>query len=114
MANYKNTPEIEALTVDVALAKLQKYMRRARKGRISHTTAHRIYKWTCRLAHVVFEENPELREHGSLIRYFVAKRGRKDGLRGTALTKFVEEQYEDGTWWKLVPEEVLKGETKLA
>ena len=43
-----------------------------------------------------FLKNPELREHGSLIRYFVAKRGRKDGLRGTALTKFVEEQY--GMW----------------
>jgi hypothetical protein len=65
-------------------------------------------------AHAVFEMHPELREEGSLPRYFVAKAGRKNGLRGKELTAFVEDQYQRGTWWRLVPEAVLKGEPKIS
>jgi len=70
--------------------------------------------WAWEAAHATFQLHPELREEGSLLRYFVAKEGRRMGLRGTALTQFVEGQYRDGTWWKLVPESVLKGEPKPA
>ena len=67
--------------------------------------------WAMEAAHSVFEMHPELREDGSLMRYFVAKKGRKSGLRGKALTEFVEAEYRNGTWWKLVPDAVLKDAT---
>ena len=70
--------------------------------------------WSMEAAHAVFELHPELREEGSLLRYFVAKEGRKQGLRGAALTEFVEREYQNGTWWKLVPEDVLMGKPKVA
>jgi hypothetical protein len=68
--------------------------------------------WAMDAAHAAFELHPELREEGSLLRYFVAKEGRKNGLRGAALTTFVESEFSAGTWWHLVPESVLKEESK--
>jgi hypothetical protein len=65
-------------------------------------------EWTMEAAHAVFELHPELREEGSLLRYFVAREGRKQGIFGAALTEFVESQFQAGTWWRYVPEEVLK------
>lgn len=74
----------------------------------------KVYALTVEAAHAAFDIFPELREEGSLPRYFVAKEARMRGLRGAAVTEFVEREYQAGTWWKLVPEEVLKGEAKVA
>lgn len=71
-----------------------------------------LRSWAIEAAHTVFELHPELREEGSLARYFVAKKARKAGLRGAKVTEFVEQEYQQGTWWKLVPQNVLKGEPK--
>jgi hypothetical protein len=65
-------------------------------------------EWTVETAHAVFELHPELREDGSLLRYFVAKAGRTQGIYGKSLTEFIEKEYEKGTWWKHIPEEILK------
>ena len=70
--------------------------------------------WAMEAAHSVFEMHPELREEGSLPRYFVAKEARKQGLRGSAVTAFVDREYAAGTWWKLVPEDVLLGKPKAS
>jgi hypothetical protein len=53
-------------------------------------------KWARRLAHSVLTLHPELREEGSLERYFVARLGRERGYRGAELTTFVEQAYESG------------------
>jgi len=58
-------------------------------------------------AHACFEIFPELREEGSLFRYFVVMEARKHGLRGTAVTEFVEKAFADGTWWKYCPQELI-------
>ena len=68
--------------------------------------------WAREAAHAVFDLHPELREEGSLFRYFVAKSGRHKGLRGVDLTDFIEREYQQGTWWHLVPEDVLLGKPK--
>jgi len=68
----------------------------------------KVKKWASMAAHAIFEAHPDLREDNSLPRYFVAKVGRKQGIYGAALTEFVEKEYEKGTWWKHIPEEVLK------
>lgn len=93
--------------------KLSHHMR-CYASRPSNTRHAKIKKWTAFTAHAVFEMHPELREDGSLPRYFVAKAGRKQGIYGAALTEFVESKYQDGTWWRLVPEEVLLGKLKTA
>jgi hypothetical protein len=53
-------------------------------------------KWSRRLAHAALTLHPELREEGSLERYFVARLGRERGYRGVELTAFVEEAYQSG------------------
>jgi hypothetical protein len=53
-------------------------------------------KWGRRLAHAVLTLHPELREEGSLERYFVARLGRERGYRGAELTAFVEQAYQSG------------------
>ena len=53
-------------------------------------------KWSRRLAHAALTLHPELREEGSLERYFVAKLGRERGYRGVELTGFVDQAYESG------------------
>lgn len=53
-------------------------------------------KWSRRLAHAAYALHPELREEGSLERYFVAKLGRERGYRGAELTAFVEQAYASG------------------
>jgi len=68
-------------------------------------------EWSIEAAHAVFELHPELREEGSLFRYFVAKAGREQKIYGRDLTEFVENEYQTGTWWKHIPEEVLKAST---
>jgi len=65
-------------------------------------------EWTVEAAHAVFELHPELREEGSMLRYFVAKSGRAQGIYGKALTEYIENEYQQGTWWKHIPEEILK------
>jgi hypothetical protein len=40
--------------------------------------------------------HPELREEGSLERYFVARLGRDRGYYGAELTAFVDQAYESG------------------
>lgn len=42
------------------------------------------------------DASPELREEGSLERYFVARLGRERGYYGVELTTFVEQAYESG------------------
>ena len=53
-------------------------------------------KWSRRLAHAALTLHPELREEGSLERYFVARLGRERGYRGAELTTFVEQAYKSG------------------
>jgi hypothetical protein len=53
-------------------------------------------KWSRRLAHAALTLHPELREEGSLERYFVAKLGRERGYRGVELTAFVDQAYDCG------------------
>lgn len=53
-------------------------------------------KWSRRLAHAALTLHPELREEGSLERYFVARLGRERGYRGVELTAFVENAYQSG------------------
>jgi hypothetical protein len=53
-------------------------------------------KWSRRLAHAALTLHPELREKGSLERYFVAKLGRERGYYGAELTAFVDEAYKSG------------------
>src|ERR1700691_5012962 len=53
-------------------------------------------KWSRRLAHAALTLHPELREEGSLERYFVARLGRVRGYRGAELTTFVEQAYKSG------------------
>ncbi len=53
-------------------------------------------KWSRRLAHAALTLHPELREEGSLERYFVARLGRERGYRGDELTTFVDQAYESG------------------
>ncbi len=53
-------------------------------------------KWSRRLAHAALTLHPELREEGSLERYFVAGLGRERGYRGAELTTFVEQAYQSG------------------
>jgi len=69
-----------------------------------------LITWTRELAHAVFELHPELREDNTLPRYFVAKEARRRGLRGQKVTEFVDREFAEGTWWKLVPDGVLKGD----
>ena len=110
-------PEINSMSfeekLDYAHMKLSNHRdnfeRRPSKGR-----AFKVRKWASIIGHFVYAAHPELREEGSLPRYFVAKAARKEGLRGADVTTFVEKQFEDGTWWKLVPEDVLKGKLKVA
>jgi hypothetical protein len=109
MLDRETMPVAERL--EKSLAKLHAHLRRGCQNSEQRNHAR---NWAAEAAHAVFELHPELREDGSLPRYFVAKEGRKMGLRGAALTEFVESKYRDGTWWKLVPESVLKGEPKPA
>jgi len=53
-------------------------------------------KWSRRLAHAALTLHPELREDGSLERYFVARLGRERGYRGAELSAFVEQAYQSG------------------
>lgn len=53
-------------------------------------------KWARRLAHAALTLHPELREEGSLERYFVARLGREQGYSGVDLTTFVEQAYKSG------------------
>ena len=69
---------------------------------------YKVTKWAGMAAHAIFEAHPELREEGSLIRYFIGKEGRKHGFYGKALTEFIEQEFHAGTWYKHVPDEVLK------
>ena len=84
------------------------------RGRLNNVQRGHAKGWAIEAAHAVFQLHPDLREEGSLPRYFVAKEGRSRGLRGAALTEFVEQEYQQGTWWKLVPEEVLLGKPEVS
>lgn len=69
---------------------------------------YKVRKWAGMAAHAIFESHPELREEHSLVRYFVAKAGRAQGIHGKALTEFVNQEFNKGSWYKHVPEDVLK------
>ena len=60
------------------------------RPRVAGRQRRHLESWTKEAAHAAFDLHPELREDGSLARYFVAKVGRKKGLRGRSLTDFVE------------------------
>lgn len=69
---------------------------------------YKVTKWAGMAAHAIFEAHPELREENSLVRYFVAKEGRKQGIYGSKLTEFVDQEFDSGRWWVYVPPEVIK------
>jgi hypothetical protein len=95
------------MRLEKAIERVQSHLPRATGKQKTH-----LKMWVITAAHAAFQLHPELREEGSLPRYFVAKEGRKRGLRGAALGAFVEQKYNDGTWWHLVPEDVLMGKPK--
>jgi hypothetical protein len=95
--------------LDLAIERVKSHLSRPH---LAGRQAQHLRMWVNEAAHAMFQMHPELREEGSLPRYFVAKAGRKNGLRGAALTEFVEAEYQNGTWWKLVPEDVLMGKPK--
>jgi hypothetical protein len=78
------TPEAQFA---LALEKFSRYVDR------NHSKCR---KWSRRLAHAALTLHPELREEGSLERYFVARLGRERGYRGAELTTFVDQAYESG------------------
>jgi hypothetical protein len=90
-----------------ALDKL-KYHTARYEAKPTNSRLYKVTKWAGMVGHAIFETHPELREPDSLVRYFIGKEGRKQGIYGAKLTEFIETQFQDGTWWKLVPEEVLK------
>jgi hypothetical protein len=114
MSKWK--PEWETKSMDekieYALEKL-KYHTQRYEAKPTNSRLYKVTKWAGMAAHAVFEVHTDLREEGSLIRYFIGREGRKQGLYGVKLTEFIEAKFQDGTWWKLVPEEVLKA-TKIA
>ena len=79
-----------------------------RKTPINNRQRQHARQWTIETAHAVFELHPDLREENSLLRYFVAKAGRAKGIYGKELTEYIEKEYQQGTWWKHIPEEILK------
>jgi hypothetical protein len=70
---------------------LEKFFRYAGAGYFG-----KCKKWARRLAHSVLTLHPELREEGSLERYFVARLGRNRGYYGAELTAFVDQAYNSG------------------
>ena len=81
----------------------QRYIDKPGSGRL-----YKVRKWAGMAAHSIFEVHPDLREENTLPRYFVAKAGRAQGIYGNKLTEYIEQEYKNGTWWKHIPEEVLK------
>ena len=81
----------------------QRYIYKPGSGRL-----YKVCKWAGMAAHAVFEVHNDLRDEGSLIRYFIGKEGRKQGFYGAALTEFIEKEFQAGTWYRHVPEAVLK------
>jgi hypothetical protein len=69
----------------------------------------KVKKWATRVAHAVFILHPELREEGSLDRYFVAKIARKLGLRGSEVTGFVDAAYKNGNACHYIAEGYANG-----
>jgi hypothetical protein len=99
----KNTP------VDERLAKAtERMLDHVIRKNLNWRQKQHLRSWTMEAAHSVFELHPELREEGSMLRYFVAKSGRAQGIYGKALTEYIENEYQQGTWWKHIPEEILK------
>ena len=92
------------IRLDLAIDRVMDHLSR---GRLNWRQRQHLKQWTMEAAHAVYEMHPELREDYSLPRYFVAREGRRKGLRGPDLTRFIDTEYQQGTWWKLVPEEVL-------
>jgi hypothetical protein len=84
------TPEAQ-----FALA-LEKFSRYTSAGHYKNKCRNKCRKWSRRLAHAALTLHPELREEGSLERYFVARLGRERGYRGVELTAFVDQAYESG------------------
>jgi hypothetical protein len=79
------TPEEQFALASVKFSRYAKARRRAK-----------LKKWAQRLAHAALTLHPELREEGSLLRYFVARVGRERGFRGAELTTFVDQAYLSG------------------
>ena len=87
--------KIRKLSLSMLPRKLAYWMDRA-QAHPSATAEKKVGKWTGRVAYQVFAMHPELREDGSFLRYFVARAGRRQGLRGTMLTAFVDKAFRDG------------------
>jgi hypothetical protein len=68
----------------------------ASAGPYNNKCRNKCRKWSRRLAHAALTLHPELREEGSLERYFVARLGRERGYYGAELTAFVEQAYKSG------------------
>ena len=104
-AEWENRSMEEKL--EHALEKLnyhtQRYIDKPGSGRL-----YKVRKWAGMAAHAIFEVRPDLREENSLLRYFVAKAGRAKGIYGKELTGFIDNEYQKGTWYTHIPEEILK------
>lgn len=86
---------------------IERTLSHIKRKKLNSRQRYHLKRWTEAAAHYVFQTHPELREEGSLFRYFVAKAGRKKGLRGVDVTKFVDDSFADGTAVTFVPQEVI-------
>jgi hypothetical protein len=93
-------------------AALERVLSHVNRPSLSHRQAYHLRQWTGALAHAVFHMHPELREDGSFLRYFVARQARRQGLRGAAVTAFVDDKFRDGIPPDYFPEWFIKGEFK--
>ena len=94
---------------ELALERVQSHLNQPKiKGR---QLAH-LRQWTVALGHAVYHMHPELREDGSFLRYFVVKAGRRQGLRGMALTEFVDKAFREGIPAEYFPQWFVRGEFK--
>lgn len=104
-----STPE-EIL--DYYTPRLETYLGLISKGaKLDYPNGNRLRKWAVKAVHAAYTLHPDLREDGTLGRYFVAKSGRKLGLRGEALSAYVENAYETGIYGSFIPEEIRSNQT---
>jgi hypothetical protein len=88
-----------------ATAKIESHLSREP---LNYEQRGHLRMWVGEAAHAVYEMRPDLREEGSFLRWFVSRSGRRLGLRGAALTRYIEEEYSSGRWYVHVPKDILE------
>ncbi len=91
---------------------LERVLSHLNRPSLNNRQAYHLRQWSAALAHAVFHMHPELRGEGSFLRYWVVKQGRRRGLRGAALTDFIEQKFREGIPAEYFPEWFVKSEFK--